>query len=141
MGLRDDLLSVPLEARFAYDEHRNIFFLNLEGVSIRTAEELTAAAGMIETRLAEVGRTVKMVVNYDNFTLDSELSDAFAAAVRGMSRYYESVTRYSTSAFLRLKLADHLIDRGLPPHLYESRTEAIAASRRYAASAERTTDD
>jgi propionate CoA-transferase len=141
MGLRDDLLSVPLEARFAYDEHRNIFFLNLEGVSIRTAEELTAAAGMIETRLAEVGRTVKMVVNYDNFTLDSELSDAFAAAVRGMSRYYESVTRYSTSAFLRLKLADHLADRGLAPHLYESRTEAIAASTRYADRGERTFDD
>jgi propionate CoA-transferase len=36
------------------------------------------------------------------------------------------VTRYSTSAFLRLKLADQLADRGLAPHLYESRHEALA---------------
>jgi propionate CoA-transferase len=141
MGLRDDLLSVPLEARFAYDGQRNVFFLNLEGVSIRTAEELTEAAAMIETRLAAVGRTVNLVVNYDNFTLVSELTDAFAAAIRAMSRYYDTVTRYSTSAFLRLKLADHLVDRGLAPHLYESRTEAIAASRRYAERGERTIDD
>jgi propionate CoA-transferase len=141
MGLRDDLLSVPLEARFAYDEQRNIFFLNLEGVSVRTADELASAAGLIESRLAAVGRSVNLVVNYDNFTLAAELSDAFAAAVRTISRYYESVTRYSTSAFLRLKLADHLVDRGLAPHLYESRTEAIAASRRYAGHGERTTDE
>jgi propionate CoA-transferase len=141
MGLRDDLLSVPLDARFAYDEHRNIFFLNLEGVSIRTVEELTAAAGMIETRLAELGKGVNLVVNYDNFTLGSDLTDAFGAAIRAMSRYYDSVTRYSTSAFLRLKLADHLADRGLAPHLYESRMEAIAASRRYAEREERTIDD
>ena len=50
--------------------------------------------------------------------------------MRGLSRYYESVTRYSTSAFLRLKLADQLADRGLAPHLYETRAEAISASGR-----------
>ena len=34
MGLKDDLLSVPLEARFTYDTDRNTFFLNMEGLSI-----------------------------------------------------------------------------------------------------------
>jgi len=34
MGLKDDLLTVPLEARFAYDAGRNMFFLNMEGMSL-----------------------------------------------------------------------------------------------------------
>ena len=34
MGLKDDLLTMPLEARFAYDAERNIFFLNMEGLSL-----------------------------------------------------------------------------------------------------------
>jgi propionate CoA-transferase len=130
MGLSDDQLSVPLEARFAYDAQRNLFFLNLEGVSVRTVDELHSVAAVIEGRLAEVGRTVNLVVNYDNFMLAAELSDAFASAVRELSGYSESVTRYSTSAFLRLKLADQLADRGLAPHLYETRAEAISASAR-----------
>ena len=36
MGLKDDLLTVPLEARFAYDTERNTFFLNMEGMSLAT---------------------------------------------------------------------------------------------------------
>ncbi|HXA11625.1 MAG TPA: CoA-transferase, partial [Mycobacterium sp.] len=34
MGLKDDLLTVPLEARFTHDAERNIFFLNMEGMSL-----------------------------------------------------------------------------------------------------------
>ncbi|MUM34701.1 acyl CoA:acetate/3-ketoacid CoA transferase, partial [Mycobacterium sp. CBMA361] len=128
MGLRDDLLSVPLEARFSYDDSRNLFFLNLEGVAVRTEAEAAQVATEIERRLAATGRVVHMVINYDNFVLAPELADAFAAAVRSVSRHYKSVTRYTTSAFLRLKLADHLADRGLAPHLYESRSEAIASA-------------
>ncbi|WP_313888818.1 CoA-transferase [Mycolicibacterium sp. CBMA 226] len=128
MGLRDELLAVPLEARFSYDEGRNLFFLNLEGVAVRTEAEAAQVVAEIERRLASIGRVVHMVINYDNFALAPELADAFAAAVRSLSRHYESVTRYTTSAFLRLKLADHLADRGLAPHLYESRSEAIASA-------------
>lgn len=129
MGLREDLLSVPLEARFSYDEKRNLFFMNFEGVAVRPAGEVARAADEIERRLAEIGREVNVVINYDNFVLGPDLVDEYAAAVRRASRYYASVTRYTTSAFQRLKLADHLADRGLAPHLYESRTEAVAASK------------
>ncbi|ADG79591.1 Coenzyme A transferase OS=Tsukamurella paurometabola (strain ATCC 8368 / DSM / CCUG 35730 /CIP 100753 / JCM 10117 / KCTC 9821 / NBRC 16120 / NCIMB 702349/ NCTC 13040) OX=521096 GN=Tpau_2996 PE=4 SV=1 [Tsukamurella paurometabola] len=128
MGLGDDLLTVPLEARFSYDEKRNIFFLNLEGIAVRTEEDIQGAFVEIDQRLAAIGRQVNMVVNYDNFSLPPELADSFAACVRTTNRYCETVTRYTTSAFLRLKLADHLADRGLAPHLYESRGEAISAS-------------
>ena len=41
-------------------------------------------------------------------------------------RYYASVTRYTTSSFMRLKLSGQLVERGLAPHIYESRQEALA---------------
>jgi propionate CoA-transferase len=126
MGLKDDLLTVPLEARFTYDAGRNIFFLNLEGMSLNTDGEADAITAEIEKRLAAVGEKVPVAVNYDNFYLAPDLADKYASVVRGLAeRYYESVTRYTTSSFMRLKLSGHLSERGLAPHIYESRQEAL----------------
>jgi propionate CoA-transferase len=126
MGLKDDLLTVPLEARFTYDADRNIFFLNMEGMSLNTDGEADAITAEIEKRLAAVGKKVPVAVNYDNFYLAPDLADKYASVVRGLAeRYYESVTRYTTSSFMRLKLSGHLSERGLAPHIYESRQEAL----------------
>ncbi|HME77007.1 MAG TPA: CoA-transferase [Mycobacterium sp.] len=127
MRLKDDLLTVPLEARFGYDADRNIFFLNLEGLSVQTAAQVEAITAEVEKRLAAIGKKVHVVVNYDNLYLAPDLADAYVSAVRGIAeRHYESVTRYTTSSFMRLKLAGHLSQRGLAPHIYESRQEALA---------------
>jgi propionate CoA-transferase len=126
MGLREDLLTVPLEARFAYDAEHNTFFLNMEGMSLLTPADVDAIAAEVGTRLAAIGTKVRMVVNYDNFYLAPGLEDYYVSGVRGLAeRYYESVTRYTTSSFMRLKLGGHLTERGLSPHIYESRTEAL----------------
>jgi propionate CoA-transferase len=126
MGLKDDLLTVPLEARFAYDAERNMFFLNMEGVSLVTQDEVEAIISQVEKRLAAIGKKVQMVVNYDNFFLAPDLTDLYISFVRGLAgRYYASVTRYTTSSFLRLKLSEQLSNRGLAPHVYESRQEAL----------------
>ena len=126
MRLKDDLLTVPLEARFTHDADRNIFFLNMEGMSVSTAAEVEAIVAEIEKRLAAVGKKVPVAVNYDNFYLAPDLADKYASVVRGLAeRYYESVTRYTTSSFMRLKLSGHLTERGLAPHIYESRQEAL----------------
>ena len=37
---------------------------------------------------------------------------------------YDHVSRYTTSAFLRLKLGTALTDRDVAPHVFESRREA-----------------
>ena len=42
MGLKDDLLTVPLDVRFSYDAERSIFFINMEGVSVNTQAEAEA---------------------------------------------------------------------------------------------------
>ncbi|OPX98767.1 MAG: hypothetical protein A4E60_02976 [Syntrophorhabdus sp. PtaB.Bin047] len=47
--------------------------------------------------------------------------------VKYAAGFYESVTRYTTSAFLRMKLGDELEKRGVAPHIYESKEEARKA--------------
>jgi hypothetical protein len=42
VGLKDDLLTMPLEARFMYDAERNIFFLNMEGILLVAHDEVEA---------------------------------------------------------------------------------------------------
>jgi propionate CoA-transferase len=126
MGLKDDLLTVPLDTRFTYDADRNIFFINMEAMSVTTAAQAETIVAEIEKRLSAVGKKVPVVVNYDNFYLAPGLADTYTAAVRSLSeRFYESVTRYTTSSFMRLKLAGHLTERGLAPHIYESHQEAL----------------
>ena len=126
MGLKDDLMTVPLDARFAYDATRNMFFLNMEGMSLVTGDEVQAIGTEVGKRLAAIGKKVQMVINYDHFYLDPALADDYKAVVRSLAeRYYASVTRYTTSSFMRLKLSEHLSDRGLAPHIYESRQEAM----------------
>ena len=126
MGLKDDLLNVPLEARFVYDAERNIFFLNMEGMSLITPEDVAAVEDEVGKRLAAVGTKVQMIVNYDNFYLAPNLTDDFRSIVGRLAEsYYASVTRYTTSSFMRLKLSDQLTHRGLAPHIYESRQEAL----------------
>ncbi len=126
MGLSEDLLTVPLEARFAYDATRNMFFLNMEGMSLRTPADVQAIGDEVDKRLAAIGRKVRIAVNYDNFYLAPDMADAYISVVRNLAgRYYESATRYTTSSFMRLKLGGHLADRGLSPHIYESRQEAL----------------
>ena len=86
------------------------------------AREIRARA---EAILAPLGRKVDAIVNYDNFSILPELVDAYADVVRTIvSTFYENVTRYTTSAFLRMKLGDGLKARGFAPHVYESREEA-----------------
>ena len=127
MGLKEDLLTVPLEARFAYDAERNMFFLNMEGMSLVTGNEVQAIGAEVGKRLAAVGKKVQMVINYDNFYVDPALADDYISVVRGLAeRYYASVTRYTTSSFMRLKLTRQLRHRDLAPHIYESREEAMS---------------
>ena len=44
--------------------------------------------------------------------------------------YYEGVTRYTTSAFLRMKMGEELEKRHLAPYIYESPEEARQAMKK-----------
>jgi propionate CoA-transferase len=99
----------------------------MEGLAPTTPEEVEAIRAEIERRLSAVGKKVHLVANYDNFDLPGHLYDLYAASVQDFAdRFYLSASRYTTSSFMRLKLHDHLASRGVAPHVYESRAEALA---------------
>lgn len=125
MGLERDLLEIPFDSRFAYDAQRNLFFLNLEGLSLSTAADVDTIADAVERHLADVGRRVNMVINYDNFAVAPDVYERYLSAIESLAqRFYDSAVRYTTSSFLRLKLSEGLGRRGFAPHVYESAAEA-----------------
>jgi len=68
---------------------------------------------------------VPALVDYDNFTVLPDVLDAYTDMVRDVAtRRYSRVTRYTTSAFLRAKLGDALLERGVAPHIFESVADA-----------------
>jgi propionate CoA-transferase len=127
MGIRPELLEMPLEKRFSYDPVQNLFFVNFEGLAVRTADDIRRIEAAVEARLAPIGHRVKAIVNYDRFSIVPELVDDYIGMVKGvMDRHYHDVTRYTTSTFLRMKLGEALTRRSVSPHIYENRDEAQA---------------
>jgi propionate CoA-transferase len=127
IGLRDRMLEIPLSSRFAYDAQQNIMFINFERLKVRTPADVDAIGRAIEATLAPIGHRVYGIVNYDNFELAPEAEEAYVAMVKGLvDRYYDGVSRYTTSGFLRAKLGGALRRRGLAPHVYESPQQALA---------------
>ena len=121
MGLERGLFDLELERRITFDPSRDTLFLNFEGMRVRTAQDVDEIRRAVEGRCRAIGRRVAAVVNYDNFRLDPELVDAYAAMVRHLEdRHYTRVARYTGSAFLRLKLGRALERAGVKPHLFES---------------------
>jgi len=128
MGLKDDLLSIPINQRLTYDPATNIFYVNFEGLNVRTTGDIEAIRSRVTEICQPLGKRVKTIVNYDNFSIAPELEDAYIDMVKYVvSEFYSDVTRYTTSAFLRMKLGDELASRQMAPHIFQSREEAKQA--------------
>ena len=118
MGLRDSMLSLPLEQRFSYDAEQNVFFINFERLAVRSVEDIERIRHAIEARLAPLEKKVFGIVNYESFTIAPELTDAFGEMVQQLvDHFYYGVTRYTTSSFLRLKLGEALQRRQCRPRI------------------------
>jgi hypothetical protein len=127
MQLEDTLLGLGLAQRISYDPSRNTVFLNLEGMHVRTRDDVDRVRRVVEDLCQQVGKKVALVVNYDNFEIDPAVADTYAAMIRYMeTHYYTTASRYTTSAFLRLKLGEALSRRRVAPHIFETADEAHA---------------
>lgn len=127
MGLRDDLLTIPIEERFVYDPQQDLFFVNLSHLTVKSVEEVERIRATVVSRLKPLGRKVHAIVNYDHFGILPEVLDAYSDMVKWlMDHHYSGATRYTTSGFLRVKLGHSLESRGVAPHIYESAEEARA---------------
>ena len=125
LGLREQLLGLPLDQRFVYDALQGIFFANFEGLAVRSSEDLARIRTALEAALQRLPHKVPAIVDYDNFQLAPEVVDEYTAMASELSaRHYAQVTRYTTSAFLRVKLGEALRRRGVAPHIFESAEQA-----------------
>jgi propionate CoA-transferase len=125
MGLRDILMHVPLESRFVYDAEQNLFFVDFEGLSVRTMDQITRIGKAVRERLRDAPGKVYAIVNYDNFTILPELIEPYSNMVKElMEDKYSGVTRYTTSAFLRMKLGEALSDEKSSANIFETAEEA-----------------
>ena len=126
LDLRGRLLDLNLSDRLAFDTDRNILFLNFEGLHVRSSRDVAAIRETVTQKVVEIGKRVAVVVNYDSFRLDDEVAREYADMVRDMEdAHYTRVSRYTTSAFMRVKLGRELT-RTVRPHIFESKAEAQA---------------
>jgi propionate CoA-transferase len=127
MLLDETLLGLGLAQRVSYDAERNVLFLNMEGMRVKTRDDVDRVRRVMEEQVQAIGHKVALVVNYTDVLIDAAVADTYAAMVRYMEmHYYTKASRYSTSAFLRLKLGDALSRRRVKPHIFETREDAQA---------------
>jgi propionate CoA-transferase len=125
MGLKTDLLSVSIKERITYSPKMDIMFANLAGLSVKSESDIEAIRTTIQHLLDPLKRKVYAIGNYDGFNINPDLIDAYTEMQTYVTEnYFTKVSRYTTSAFLRMKLGASLEKRGRSPHIYESKNEA-----------------
>lgn len=128
MELMAELTNRQLAERVSYDPDRNILFLNLEGWSVRKKSDISDLKEVLIDACEQAGKRVNAIVNHDGCRIADDLYDDYAEMIDLMlKRYYASTSRYSTSAFMRMKMQESLSQRGLQPHIFETAEEARAA--------------
>ena len=132
MDLLSDLLNLKLCERVSYDSDRNILFLNLEGWQVRQKSDIDDLRRVLVEACEKAGERVNSVVNHDGFRISEAFYDDYAEMIEYlMEHYYATTTRYTTNAFLRLKMQEALKKRGLAPHVFERKEDAHAFLERH----------
>jgi len=125
MELKRELLHLDLPDRIALDPERGRLFINFEKMRVRSGDDVERVRRQVEAVCAGAPGKVDVLVNYDGFQLDDEVAGDYARMVAELeARFYRTVTRYSGSAFLRMKLGETLA--GAAPHVFETREAAQA---------------
>lgn len=123
MGLRVDLLHLDLAERVAIDPASGRLFLNFEKMRVRALADVEAIREQVLRVCKPLDRRVDVIVNYDGFSLDEDIAAKYEAMVRELeAQFYRTITRYSGSAFLRMKLGETL--GSARSHVFESREDA-----------------
>ena len=125
MDLATDLLHLDLPDRVAVDPGPGRLFLNFEKMRVRSREDIDRVAQVVAKVCAPLAARVDVIVNYDGFRLEENLVSDWAQMVAALdARYYRTVTRYSGSAFMRMKLGDLFPEAR--KHIFETRDQARA---------------
>jgi propionate CoA-transferase len=98
MGLRDRMLAMPIEQRFAYDPKLRMLFVDFRQLTITTDRDVERIKAEVERHIGTLGHKVYAIVNYR----DCKIAPAVRAGYRRMiealeTRCYLGVTRYGVS--------------------------------------------
>ena len=123
MDLRTDLLHLDLAERIALDIDTGRLFLNFEKMRVRTLQEVRLVSDQVTKVCSPLEERVDVIVNYDGFRIDEALENEWAQMVEALDElYYRNVSRYSGSAFMRMKLKE--VFPGARTHIFETRDQA-----------------
>jgi propionate CoA-transferase len=130
MQLKEALLSISLVDRMQYEPGKGTAYYNFQGLRVHSKKDVEEIRRAAEELCMPIGKKIGVVVNYDDFQIDENVVDDYSAMVKELSdKYYSYVSRYTTSAFMRLKLGEALESRGVAAHIYETPQEAIESGR------------
>jgi propionate CoA-transferase len=125
MQLDDRLLNRPLAERLSYDADRNTLFLGLDGYRVHRDADVEVIRASILELFHRVGHRFSAVVNYDSSYIAPDMAEKwFSMAAEVERTCYDHASRYTTSAFMRLKLGDALARRDVAPHIFETSADA-----------------
>ncbi len=125
LELRKRFLDIHIEDRLSYDSGTNTVFMDYAGMRVRTEEDLQRIKEAVDGLLEPLGKRVNSIVNYERFEADPEIMPKYLDLVRYVEeKYYIRVSRYTTSGFMRLKLAHELAKRQVSSEVYESHKQA-----------------
>jgi propionate CoA-transferase len=128
MGMAATFGHLDLSDRLHLDVSADTLYLNFSGLTLHSEQDVEDIVSAVTEKLASLDHKIKAVVNYDGTRIDESVMDSYAKAVqRLMETHYTDVTRYTTSAFLKMKLGDALQHRDVAPHIFETQAEARAA--------------
>ena len=104
-GLKERILDIRLEDRISYDAERNNLFLNFETLTVTLEQDVRDICDAVGHFCQPIGKRVDVVVNYGSFQIDADIGDSYAEMVGYLEQhYYNQVSRYATSAFMRMTL-------------------------------------
>jgi propionate CoA-transferase len=116
MGLRERMLAMPLEQRFAYDPALRMLFIDFRQLTITSERDVARIKAEVERHIGPLGHKVYAIVNYRNCRIEPAVQASYRAMVEALEdRCYLGVTRYGLSNVLepdagRSRSARH------PPH-------------------------
>ena len=98
MGLRDRMLAMPLEQRFAYDPMLRMLFIDFRQLTIASNRDIERIRCEVERRVAPLGHKVYAIVNYRDCRIEPAVQASYRRMVETLEeRCYLNVTRYGLS--------------------------------------------
>jgi propionate CoA-transferase len=98
MGLRERMLAMPIEQRFAYDPKLRMLFVDFRQLTIASDGDVERIKAEVERRIGSLGHKVYAIVNYRDCRIAPAVQASYHRMVEALeTRCYLGVTRYGAS--------------------------------------------